>query len=137
MMVHLERIGPARSVRRFYRATVTPSLFGEWVLTREWGRIGCVGGQRMEDWFDDETRANVAFERLVAAKRRKGYRASEGDGIIRTVDFRRARPCAARALIVLGDDQNIVAQLPDSQFPVESKGGSVGYAEKLGELTPA
>lgn len=73
MMVYLERVGPDRNMRRFYRLTVTPSLFGEWALIREWGRIGSQHGQRMEEWFSVKASATDALARLAAAKRRKGY----------------------------------------------------------------
>jgi predicted DNA-binding WGR domain protein len=73
MMVYLERISPDRNVRRFYRATVRPTLFGEWALIREWGRIGSPRGQRAERWFSGRAMASAALAQLVAAKRRKGY----------------------------------------------------------------
>jgi hypothetical protein len=44
--VWLERRDPARNVARFYAITVAPTLFGPWVLVREWGRIGQPGTVR-------------------------------------------------------------------------------------------
>ncbi|QRG10307.1 WGR domain-containing protein (plasmid) [Xanthobacter dioxanivorans] len=41
--VQLRRIDPSRNMARFYMLTVQPSLFGEWCLVREWGRIGSPG----------------------------------------------------------------------------------------------
>lgn len=73
MMAYLQKVDPERNMRRFYRATVAPTLFGEWALIREWGRIGSPQGQRMEEWFGVEAKALDAMTRLVAVKRRKGY----------------------------------------------------------------
>lgn len=72
-MTYLPKIDPDRNMHRFYRATVAPTLFGEWALIREWGRIGSPGGQRVEDWFGIESKARDALNCLVSAKRRKGY----------------------------------------------------------------
>src|SRR4051812_39071219 len=36
----LYRIDDAKRMRRYYRMDVQPSVFGEWCLMREWGRIG-------------------------------------------------------------------------------------------------
>lgn len=73
MIVYLERIDPEKNACRFYRAAVRPTLFGDWVLIREWGRIGSPRGQRMEQWFGEQAQAIAACERLVAVKRRRGY----------------------------------------------------------------
>lgn len=73
MMIYLEKVCADHGVRRFYRASVAPTLFGEWVLIREWGRIGSPRGQRAEEWFAMQASAATALARLVAAKLRKGY----------------------------------------------------------------
>jgi predicted DNA-binding WGR domain protein len=39
-VIVLTRIDAARNMRRFYAVDVTRTLFGEWQLVREWGRIG-------------------------------------------------------------------------------------------------
>ena len=36
----LTRIDNSKNERRFYRMDITPGLFGDWGLVREWGRIG-------------------------------------------------------------------------------------------------
>lgn len=73
MIEYLEKVAPERNVRRFYRVSIAPTLLGEWALIREWGRIGSLRGQRMEEWFGGPAGAADALARLVAAKRRKGY----------------------------------------------------------------
>lgn len=39
-MTTLYRIDPKANMARFYALDIQPTLFGEWTLTREWGRIG-------------------------------------------------------------------------------------------------
>lgn len=34
------RVDPARNMLRFYAIRIAPTLFGEWAVVREWGRIG-------------------------------------------------------------------------------------------------
>jgi hypothetical protein len=38
--VTLNRIDPARNMRRFYSLDVQPDLFGGFAVVKEWGRIG-------------------------------------------------------------------------------------------------
>lgn len=71
--IYLQRIDPERNMARFYRITVIPTLFGEWALIREWGRIGSPGTLR-EAWYDDEPAARRAGEQRVQQKLRRGYR---------------------------------------------------------------
>lgn len=72
MMLHLERRDPARKMARFYAIRVVPTLFGQWAVVREWGRIGSPGTVR-SDWYDDAGEAEDAIERLSRAKIRRGY----------------------------------------------------------------
>jgi len=37
-MAFLTRTDPAKNIDRFYFVDVTPTLFGEWAVLREWGR---------------------------------------------------------------------------------------------------
>lgn len=69
----LRRIDPDANMRRFYRVMVWPDLFGGFALMREWGRIGQSGRLRVET-YPDAGAASAARDRLVARKRRKGYR---------------------------------------------------------------
>ncbi len=70
--VHLQRRDDGTNMARFYVVQVAPALFG-WAVVREWGRIGAPGTVR-RDWFDTEGAALARAARLVAAKRRRGYR---------------------------------------------------------------
>ncbi|MFT4118301.1 WGR domain-containing protein [Bradyrhizobium sp.] len=70
--VHLRRVDAARNMRRFYRLSLQPTLFGGVAVVRNWGRIG-TNGQTMMQTFDDSMSAGEAFERLARTKRRRGY----------------------------------------------------------------
>ena len=66
-------------MRRFYELSLQPTLFGEVSLVRRWGRIG-TSGQRLISTFSREEEAARAFTRLMAAKMRRGYNCTSGDG---------------------------------------------------------
>ena len=70
---HLRRVDPTRNMRRFYELALQPTLFGGVSLVRTWGRIGS-SGQSMVETFNREDEAAQAFGRLMAAKKRRGYR---------------------------------------------------------------
>jgi predicted DNA-binding WGR domain protein len=76
-LAYLERRDPAANMARFYAASIVPTLFGDWALVREWGRIGSPGTVRA-DWFAAEHDAVAAGENLVEAKRRRGCRRCAG-----------------------------------------------------------
>ena len=76
--IHLHRIDAVRNMARFYRLSVTPSLFGDICLVREWGRIGRPGRTRI-DLYAREEDANGAFLALEQAKRRRGYCDARGN----------------------------------------------------------
>lgn len=71
--VDLKRIDPSLNMRRFYRMSVQPDLFGGVSLVREWGRIG-YSGQILVEQHEDEGRAVNALMKLSATKKRRGYR---------------------------------------------------------------
>jgi predicted DNA-binding WGR domain protein len=60
-------------VRRFYIGEVMPTLFGEWSLLREWGRLGSPGTGRHES-FGELDEAQTAEQRIVKRRLRRGYR---------------------------------------------------------------
>jgi predicted DNA-binding WGR domain protein len=67
-MILLTRIDPARNMARFYALSHAPTLFGEWLLVKEWGRIGQAGTVRAETHPDAETAAE-ALARQISVKR--------------------------------------------------------------------
>jgi len=70
--IYLERHDPDKNLHRFYQMIVTPGIFGDWSLVREWGRAGSPGTVR-KDWFDTEVEAINAGQKLREAKQKKGY----------------------------------------------------------------
>ncbi len=59
-------------MHRFYQMHVTPGLFDEWSLIREWGRVGSPGTVR-KDWFETEEDAITAGQKIIESKQKKGY----------------------------------------------------------------
>lgn len=72
--VYLTRRDPSRNLARFYRMLIVPTLFGEWVLLREWGRIGS-GGTVRADPYPSAGAALLGMQWIVRAKIRRGYHA--------------------------------------------------------------
>jgi predicted DNA-binding WGR domain protein len=70
--VTLERIDPAQNMSRFYKIDVQPTLFGEWALIREWGRIGR-GGTVRSTSFPTAAEAEAAGLKQQLTKVRRGY----------------------------------------------------------------
>lgn len=72
MNAHLEKHDLEKNIARYYRMSVLPNLFGEWTLSREWGRIGRSGQVRM-DLFRSQVEAESALETLTDAKQKRDY----------------------------------------------------------------
>jgi predicted DNA-binding WGR domain protein len=70
--IYLERHDPEQNLHRFYQMHVVPGIFDDWSLVREWGRVGSPGTVRKE-WFESQEEAVVAGEKMIDAKRKKGY----------------------------------------------------------------
>jgi predicted DNA-binding WGR domain protein len=70
----LIKVVPADNKRRFYALATLPTVFGDWALQREWGRIG-TGGRLRHDLFRNEGEALSALTRLAQTKVRRGYHA--------------------------------------------------------------
>src|SRR5271170_2792502 len=70
----LERVDPARNVARYYVLSIEPTLFAKHTLIRRWGRIGCLGRERLQFFrSEDASRAQVTQETWLMRKRRRGY----------------------------------------------------------------
>lgn len=65
-------IRPEANAHRFYRVAIDRDLFGESVLVRAWGRIGCSGASKVE-CHPSELDAVKRMEAIIRAKKRKGY----------------------------------------------------------------
>jgi predicted DNA-binding WGR domain protein len=71
--VYMVRHDSSQNMHRFYQMTVSPGLFNDWSLVREWGRIGSPGKVR-KNWYESEEDAITAGEKIREAKQKKGYR---------------------------------------------------------------
>ena len=71
-LVYMVRHDSPENMRRFYKMTVSPGIFGEWSLVREWGRIGSPGTLRKE-WHSSPEEARLSGFKIQTAKQKKGY----------------------------------------------------------------
>ena len=70
----LERVDPARNIARYYVLSIEPTLFASHTLIRRWGRIGCLGRERLQFFGgEDAPRAEVTLETWLIRKRKRGY----------------------------------------------------------------
>ena len=68
----LERIDVARNMARYYVLSVEPTLFDDAAVVREWGRLGRLGGRRI-DLHAKNSDARLALDAWLARKIRRGY----------------------------------------------------------------
>ncbi len=71
-MTTLYRIDPDANMARFYALSIQPTLFGEWTLVREWGRMGRKPQYLLNTYQTIELAAD-ATNRMIARKKRRGY----------------------------------------------------------------
>jgi predicted DNA-binding WGR domain protein len=74
--VRLTHSIPDANRHRFYLLRTLPTLFGDWVLLREWGRTGSPGRVR-RDRHLSEGDAVTALAKLAQQKHRRGYALQE------------------------------------------------------------
>lgn len=77
---HLERIDRAKNMARYYRLSVVQTLFGDWAMVREWGRIGR-RGQSREHWFCTVEQATSSLEVHTVSRTKRGYLQPECIGV--------------------------------------------------------
>lgn len=78
-MAYFKKVKPTENMKRFYRINMMPTLFGEWAVVREWGRIGSAGRVK-EEWFVDREVASNAILALSAKRQKRGYRQVQSTG---------------------------------------------------------
>jgi predicted DNA-binding WGR domain protein len=71
-VIKLTRSDPSKNMHRFYALQLAPTLFGEWVLVAEWGRIGSSGAVQQKS-FQSIDSAKAALVKRQTAKIRRGY----------------------------------------------------------------
>jgi predicted DNA-binding WGR domain protein len=70
--LYLERHDDNDNMHRFYQMFVTPGLFDDWSLIKEWGRVGSPGTVR-KGWFTTEQETELASQKISSKKIKKGY----------------------------------------------------------------
>lgn len=70
---YLEKRRPDCNQYRYYAIQVQPTLFGGWIVQREWGRIGHPGTVR-ETHYPTQQEAQAAGPWWCQRKQRRGYR---------------------------------------------------------------
>lgn len=70
--IYLEYHDKVTDKHRFYQLWIAPSIFDDWSLVKEWGRVGASGTVRKE-WFTTEEEAIVARGKITETKLKKGY----------------------------------------------------------------
>jgi predicted DNA-binding WGR domain protein len=73
--INLARIDAEKNIERFYKIDVQPTLFGEWAVVREWGRIGS-GGTVRSTPYGTASEAEATRDRQWRIKGRRGYQRS-------------------------------------------------------------
>jgi predicted DNA-binding WGR domain protein len=71
-MAYLTRTDSTRDINRFYLVDITPTLFGEWALLREWGRRGSPGTMRLSS-YQRRNEAETAEQRVIKRRLYRGY----------------------------------------------------------------
>jgi predicted DNA-binding WGR domain protein len=72
--LRLERIDPARNMRRYYTLSIEMTLFDDVACLRGFGRIGAKGGRIMIGLFESRAQAEAKLHSLLRAKQARGYK---------------------------------------------------------------
>ena len=73
-LIYLEKHDEKQNLHRFYRLLVEADLFGKWVLTREWGRVGQSGGHIAVEQYEARESAHQDMDKKAQEKLKRGYR---------------------------------------------------------------
>jgi predicted DNA-binding WGR domain protein len=71
-------------MHRFYRLFITPCLFDDGSLVKEWGGVGSPGTVK-KAWFTMEQAAVLASQKISGKKIKKGYYLKPAEAIITDV----------------------------------------------------
>ena len=71
-MAFFTHTDPAKNLHRFYVVQLSPTLFGDWTLLREWGRSGSPGTVRLTS-FEQFDEAQKAQARAIKRRLQHGY----------------------------------------------------------------
>jgi predicted DNA-binding WGR domain protein len=78
MKAYLEHVVPTENKARFFAVVVEPSVFGDWTVFREWGRIG-QGGTVRTSAHATLAEAVGTARRLIGTKARRNYAVIEAE----------------------------------------------------------
>jgi len=70
--VRMRHIVPEKNMHRFYAMSMQLTLFGEWAVVRNWGRIGTTGRTRL-DIHEGPGEAIDAISEIKSSKVKRGY----------------------------------------------------------------
>jgi predicted DNA-binding WGR domain protein len=70
--INVVRVDTENNKARFYKLDVQPTLFGEWSLVREWGRIGQPGTVQVE-MHGTRGAADIALISAWIKRLKRGY----------------------------------------------------------------
>ena len=73
MRLFFLRINEERNECRWYRISIQETLFGDFDIVREWGRVGNRGGQILCEAATDYPRAIQKVEKLKRERLKRGY----------------------------------------------------------------
>jgi len=73
--IHLEFSDGDRS-NKFYSATLVTTQNGKAIVIKRWGKIGLIGELKVET-YPSQNKAEREYEKIVSAKRGKGYQATK------------------------------------------------------------
>lgn len=76
-VIYLERIDRSRRMARYYRLSISETLFGDLAVVREWGRIGR-SGQSREEWCTSMPDAVALLEAHRRHRLKRGYSEKSG-----------------------------------------------------------
>jgi predicted DNA-binding WGR domain protein len=62
-----------RNIHRYYYLHIQPTLFGEWDVIRQWGRVGQRGGQQRVDHYLSYDEAKHRYEALCLLREKHHY----------------------------------------------------------------
>jgi predicted DNA-binding WGR domain protein len=71
-MAYLTRTDATRNINRFFVVDITPTLFGDWAVLREWGRRGSPGTLRVDSYRRQEE-AQSPEQRTIKRRLQRGY----------------------------------------------------------------
>lgn len=80
-MLNFLLVDRSKSAPRYYRVAIEYNLFGEYSVSRDWGRLGRAGaplrGGLALEWFSNLREACLAAEKRRRQAMRRGYLAQE------------------------------------------------------------